>query len=341
MTRMSRGQTGGDSRSSYLDNAKAMLIALVVLGHLFAFGMRSEPPLMALNMLVYSFHMPAFAFISGYLSSRNPFTPRGSRRLVQLISWYVVLQALHVGWGVLAQGADFSLSAALLYPEKTLWYFLSLASWQILLPVFALGRGRVAAATSIAAAVLVSLGFGLLAIDGLVLSIMRTAVFLPFFVAGHHARGLEWHLDYDMRGAAAAVSVFVVAYVVLLQRLVPVRLDWLFGAESLARLGEQGVRAVLVRLVLLVTSAVLVAGFMEIVPRRPTFFSGLGGSTMSVYSWHFFVIRVGATFGLSAYFASSLPQALATTLLLLVILGYGPIAAITLRVLSPVGAPCR
>ena len=49
-----------DQRLAFIDNAKAIGIVLVVLGHI-----ADTPPLLA--TLIYSFHMPLFFFVSGFL----------------------------------------------------------------------------------------------------------------------------------------------------------------------------------------------------------------------------------------------------------------------------------
>lgn len=54
-------------RLFYIDNIKGLLIILVVLGHsIQAAGLGIETNL--INRFIYSFHMPAFMAISGFLS---------------------------------------------------------------------------------------------------------------------------------------------------------------------------------------------------------------------------------------------------------------------------------
>lgn len=55
-------------REIKLDNFKGILIFLVVLGHIV--GVSKEGVENIVNY-IYSFHMPAFVFISGYFS-KNP-----------------------------------------------------------------------------------------------------------------------------------------------------------------------------------------------------------------------------------------------------------------------------
>ena len=57
-----------EKRSAYWDNIKAILIFLVVLGH-FLLAMQKKSVLVeAVYWWIYSFHMPAFVFASGYFA---------------------------------------------------------------------------------------------------------------------------------------------------------------------------------------------------------------------------------------------------------------------------------
>ncbi|MDA3100191.1 acyltransferase family protein, partial [Staphylococcus pseudintermedius] len=55
-------------RDAFFDNARAILIFLVVFGHLIQPYTDAHPTVYALYLLIYSFHMPAFLFISGYFA---------------------------------------------------------------------------------------------------------------------------------------------------------------------------------------------------------------------------------------------------------------------------------
>ena len=79
---------GRDIRSDFL---KLVLIFLVVLGHLsyYDFGLR-------INRIIYSFHMPAFIFLSGYFTSQDTPARRQRAQLIKLLVIYVIAQTLHI-----------------------------------------------------------------------------------------------------------------------------------------------------------------------------------------------------------------------------------------------------
>ncbi len=52
----------------FFDNARAILILLVVFGHMLQPYTSGDKYLSALYLVIYSFHMPTFLFISGYFA---------------------------------------------------------------------------------------------------------------------------------------------------------------------------------------------------------------------------------------------------------------------------------
>ena len=54
-------------RDSYFDNLKGILILLVVIGH-FILPMDKTRPVWSIFYIIYLFHMPMFAMVSGYFS---------------------------------------------------------------------------------------------------------------------------------------------------------------------------------------------------------------------------------------------------------------------------------
>ena len=57
-----------DTRDYYLDNVKVILIFLVIFGHLVDKFADKNTIYNILYIVIYSFHMPLFIFVSGYFS---------------------------------------------------------------------------------------------------------------------------------------------------------------------------------------------------------------------------------------------------------------------------------
>ena len=132
-----------NKRLLWADSLKGWLIILVVLGHAIQNTIGAGCEDNHLWNLIYSFHMPAFMAISGYLAFRptmnggvKPLYSVIYRRFRQLILPFVIWTLL-----LLLIGGKFSLDTIgvyLLYPDKGLWFlwalffitvFFNIGSW--------------------------------------------------------------------------------------------------------------------------------------------------------------------------------------------------------------------
>lgn len=163
-------------RDASLDNAKAILIILVVLGHAIE-DVPKDDLVEGLYRAIYLFHMPAFALITGYLSRRFKASVGSYLKLIgTLLVPYLIFQVVHAA--ILGWVEDKPIAIDLLHPEWTMWYLVAVAFWRILTPVFR------AIPFAIPVSLLIALGFGLLPNLPDVLALDRTLTLLPFFVIG-------------------------------------------------------------------------------------------------------------------------------------------------------------
>lgn len=163
-------------RDLSIDTLKGFLILLVILGHLIG-SMKFSCP--GVWNLIYTFHMPLFVLISGYLSKRE------DTSIFTILKPLLVFQVLNIIILVI-QGHHFSF-AYFLIPHWTLWYLLSLIFWRLILkytPSKLINNPHVYLGITLLAAVIV----GLFLPYGRILSIQRTISFLPFFLMGYFFR---------------------------------------------------------------------------------------------------------------------------------------------------------
>lgn len=81
------------NRISYLSTARIIGILLVVLGHSYPFNVPIPQSLEFLRTVIYSFHMPLFVFLSGFLAARSSRSPKDyiAGRAKRLLIPYFVL----------------------------------------------------------------------------------------------------------------------------------------------------------------------------------------------------------------------------------------------------------
>lgn len=318
-------------RDPWLDNARFILIALVVFGHLLEPLADAHPWLQTCYRFVYAFHMPAFAFLSGAVA-HDTIDTRAMRSVAFRLLWpYLAFQGLYA----LAALASFWPDAgpgSVTTPYWLLWYLLSLACWRMLLPLFAQLRGR------LLIAIVVAVGAGCLGGIGYYLSLSRTLVFFPLFLMGWlwAPRWRQWSQPLPMRALAVCTlgAMFVAAW------LVPIDPRWLYGSYGYAALDSALWIGALQRLLLLGIATAGTLAVLTLVPRRHTLISASGARSLGAYVLQGFVIKMAVGAGAFVVLAQ-LPDAWLIPVLLVLATGTAWILASRWlqRVLAPITTP--
>ena len=117
------------NRDYFFDNYKALLIVLVVVGHFIEPCYDNNVFLSGLKWMIFSFHMPAFIFISGYFSKREISFGKLVQKLVipyfvyELIYYFLYVFIIHKETGLYFARPKFSL-----------WYIMALFFWRLVTP---------------------------------------------------------------------------------------------------------------------------------------------------------------------------------------------------------------
>jgi fucose 4-O-acetylase-like acetyltransferase len=277
----------GSPRMAYWDNVRFVAIALVVVGHTIS-NFSAAPSMTATYFVVYAFHMPLFAFVSGHFASTRPLTRTTAFATVrQLLAPYVIFSVL---WFGLRLGVEGGARLDLGSPYQFLWFLLALFVWRMALPYIAALRFPV----------LVSVGVATLAgyfnSVGTTLEGGKILGMLPFFVLGWAARERGWTSPENLRrltsGAVRAVAAAVL--------LIALALSY-FGVDAIRDLGlrkwaRMGANYVdlgvpewwggAVRLALIGLAVLLGVAALALVPYGRSIISTWGTRTMYVYLLH-------------------------------------------------------
>ena len=316
------------------DNAKAQLIALVVFTHLFELVLRYRQPAQSFYQLILLFHMPAFVFVTGYLSKPDLFSAKGARTTALLVWAFLLANTLNHVWSLVAEKAAFSVVHIVVEPYFALWFLQAMIWWRVLLVAFAWGTSRRAALASIAAAVVVASASGYLVRAGEWLTLSRAFFFLPFYVAGWRASQQGWKLKRFWWTRVVALGAFAAVFVALLWGHAIRDNELLYGRLSYAQMGHLTATSGVTRAALYVVSAVLIAAFLQLVPRKKIVYTVLGTTTIAVYVLHAFSIRLIRFFDQREFFAGSLGSVVLWTGIALLVFGTGPLARATTRILT-------
>jgi fucose 4-O-acetylase-like acetyltransferase len=278
-------------RVPFWDNARLACIVLVVLGHATQRLTYDSDIALALYLVVYAFHMPAFAIISGYFSkSESPTRRQMARVITDILVPYVIFEAV---WTLTKWLVEGQANPNITKPSWTLWFLLALGIFRLVLPYLALLRWP------LLWTVVISIGAGYLPNLDSTLSLSRTLGLLPLFTLGWWLREhdiverfrLLRRTWWSVAGAvvAFAVAAFVAWFFVDVWREMNLR-EWMFYDDNYSALGSAQWWAGGVRLALMAIALVLSAAFLVLVPRRSHRWTHLGQYTMYVYLLHSFVL---------------------------------------------------
>ena len=273
-------------RSLYFDNAKFILIFLVVFGHVISPLKENNDVLFSLYSFIFLFHMPAFIFISGYFS--KGYNKKGYFMKVakKILLPYLIFQALYSLF-YYADGEISSLRIDFLKPHWTLWYLLSMCCWNLFLYVFAKLKWK-----GFILAVAIGIGIGYFDHAGSYLSLSRTLVFFPYFLLGFLIEQKHLRAVLNKRfSPVVGVSILVLTLLILASFFPKDAIPWLLGDTSYAGMGVKDLSGGFIRSIQYVLTGFVAYGFLSIVPTRGNLFTFVGGRTLYIYLMHGFIIK--------------------------------------------------
>ena len=271
------------TRDPWFDNAKMALVLLVVVGHSWTLL-----PHNAVNDHLYDFlyawHVPAFVFVTGYLSRSFTWAPQRMWQLVRtVVVPYVIFECALALFRIYVGGEQ--LQDLFRDPHWPMWYLSALFFWRLLTPLFT----RVPTAVAVAVAVTTSLVAGLYAGD--TLDMARILGLLPFFVLGLTATPERLERLRAPWVRTSALLVFLAIAVVTTWTDQLAQTEWLYYRSQYGELDVGDGRAVLTRAVLLLIGTMGAWSFLALVPRVSGWFTRMGAATLVVYLFHGFFIK--------------------------------------------------
>ena len=316
-----RTDSQGVPYSYLVDNIKVLLIFLVVFNHIIAFQLvKVDVIVRYVWYAITIFHMPAFVFMSGYLSKKPQDVLKNVKNLLipyilgYSLTWYAYI------W------TGRSMDYELLRPSGTvMWYVLALFIYR--LTIEALGKVRFIVPLSI----IFALWAGTRPEFTTYLSSSRIVVFFPFFVAGY-----LWKSDYTkvvrkFKGKWVLVLVSgLLLYAIpnfMIANEIPI--DIFRGNHTYQLSGMDDITGMLIRLLMYLVSFVLVLTFLALIPDMKLPITFVGRNTMGIYFFHYPIMIV-----LNGLLLLSIPQMMNVWVLfgvswiLVLILGSKPVSFI-------------
>ncbi|WCK57205.1 acyltransferase (plasmid) [Aneurinibacillus sp. Ricciae_BoGa-3] len=283
-SRRQRGERTFIERDVYFDNAKFLLICLVVIGHGMEPYFFSNQMLQPIYSLIYFFHMPVFVFISGYFSKR---VKKPQRYLQQMVYPYLIFQVLYTVFVGYLNNQVFSIN--LFIPFKMLWFLVSLMAWNLLL----IGFTRIKYAVLIS--VIVGILVGYIQDIGAYISLSRIFVFFPFFLLGYYANRAWITKIKQVPNVIYFVYLSLFFFFIIYH---PISFAWFYESSSYPLMNHAEWYAGLYRMGMYGGSLITGMAFLAFVPEKKRFYTTLGERTMYPFLLHiFFVYLVYVNWG--------------------------------------------
>jgi fucose 4-O-acetylase-like acetyltransferase len=277
--------TATKERDYYFDNAKFILIFLVVFGHFISPIKGQNEWLYTIYNFIYTFHMPAFILIGGFFTKgvwRDGYLPK---ILKKVLIPYLVFQIVYSLFYFDLYGKD-EMKLDFFSPHWTLWFLLSLFFWNVLLKLFVKMKYPLLLAIGIGVAV------GYINEMGTFLSLMRTFVFFPVFLLGHLLEKRDFKRILKPSAKILAGSFLVLLFISYHFFFPNGTKEWLLSSSSYAEiLGYDTWYGGLIRLAMYGVMFAATFSFLAILPRRKLFFTELGERTLYIYLLHGFVLK--------------------------------------------------
>lgn len=323
-------------RDPWIDNAKAVLVLLVVVGHFLTLAPPSAPAAHVYDF-VYLFHIPAFVLVSGWTSRRVTWSRRHLGQLFTMfLAPYLLLSPL-MAWvrvDLSDEVRDYeALQPWWIDPSWPFWYLLAMVVWRLATPVL---RSHW---LWVPASVLLSLVVGQWDLPWLDLN--RVFGFLPFFVLGLHLPARAEGALRHRASVAPALAVMAGLWWFAAHTDAWFPTEWLYFRSPYDHLDVSVGEGMATRAALLALGLAGALAALALVPRRRHAFTAIGAWTMVVYLLHGFVKQ----FAVAADVVAWLPEQpwaqvlwiVAGSLAVGVLLGWPPVARRLEWLVDPVG----
>ncbi|MBO0429736.1 acyltransferase family protein [Vagococcus fluvialis] len=264
-------------RNPYFDNAKFLLMILVVFSHLLQPFIGDHKFYHDLYYFIFTFHMPAFVFLSGYFAK----SPKQGQKITVLVKKfllpYVFFQVFYIVYYWMI-GLRETPSIQLLNPQWALWFLLSMFFWQLSLFLFE----KISKSQAIFVSVVLSIFAGYIPFLNQILTLQRTFVFLPFFIIGFYfpKDGISLFLNSKIRHISFLFLPIIYLFISLFHGM---NKYMVFGSKPYEDYLSYPLFGGPLRALFFVIGLIGIIGFLRLVPQETLFFTKWGKNTLLVY----------------------------------------------------------
>lgn len=268
------------SREYKYDNIKFVLIFLVVFGHII----ENIEKLNIMYLIIYSFHMPVFVFVSGYFAKGN------KKSIIKPISIYIIFQTLYFVIYKLILRENITLNY--LQPIWIVWYIFAVAVWNVL--IFIVRKSNINtdkySYEIMAFTFLISLLCGYINNIGYFLSLSRIITFFPFFMLGYFSKNNNINIIQKNGKTKYFIYLVIIIICILYFTNIP-NIDriWFYGSYSYLKGGYN----IIFRIFSSILSLCVIFFINNLVSNKKiSIISFIGKNTLFIYLLHGIIVKI-------------------------------------------------
>ena len=269
-----------NNREYKYDNIKFILIFLVLFAHII----ESVEKFDGLYLIIYSFHIPVFVFVSGYFAKGN------KKSIIKSIIIYIIFETLYFLIYKFVLHEQITLNY--FQPIWILWYIFALAIWNCL--IFFIKKLNLTIKKvyiMIVITFLLSLICGYIDEFGYYLSLSRIIAFFPFFLLGYFSKNTNIKIvkkdDKNIRKYIVylCIAIICIFYFISLSYIDKI---WFYNSYSYANGGY----SIIFRFFLSLFSLCMIFIFNNYVSSKKMLISYIGKNTLFIYLFHGIIIKL-------------------------------------------------
>ncbi len=265
-------------RESLFDNVKALMLILVAMGHtLDPFIIYQDSLFRYVMQYIYLFHMPMFAFVTGYFTKNDEKAREGAVKKILIPylliqSVYILMASLLIHLGIANYNEDV-FQASILLPTSPLYYLLCVFFWKLFIKD--INRLRFPVILSVIAGVLISI----INNDEFHIGIGATFSLLLFFVLGTKCTSdtVQKIRRIPKIFGAAVMLLGIIPAVVLPYNFRNVRFTYHY-------VGLDNITGIVYRLLFYCIAVLMIAALINLMPAKKYWFSKIGENSIIVYA---------------------------------------------------------
>lgn len=270
-------------RVDLLDNLKGLLIFLVVFGHSLELFKDEYFITQVLYVFIYLFHMPAFVFVSGYLSKNVD-----KARQTAFTTFFLPFLLFNILWNGIAAIVTWDLDKfSFITPGWALWYLMSMFLWKISL------KDLVRIKYIVPISFIVGLGAGIFGEFNGILSLSRTLVFFPFFLIGYFtSEDRFFKLKKTSRFFSCGIILLALSFAIFICYFKVFPVEFLYGSDSFQTYTVPIWLGLISRALLYIIGFSFVFVLANTMTAQNTFFSKIGRNTLPIYILHTYLLCI-------------------------------------------------